>query len=203
SMRKATRATQKVPANANDLLRAMHARITFAFRTENIKPEVAVNADQAGVMLFPTGKYTYEKRGSKDVSVAGHEERRQFTIVTASSMAGQIIPFQSVWGGTTDQSLPSRSDPNWPTANLLGFRYAHGDTRHWSSRETTKQWVEEVLDPFFAGEKKRLGLAPESKSLLLIDVWPVHIAKSSPDDFLPWMVKTHSNIVIIFVPGGC
>lgn len=67
------------------------------------------------------------------------------------------------------------------------------------------QWVLEVLDPFLA--KQRAAAMPplpeDEKALLLIDVWPVHIAKKSPDDFLPWLKATHKNIIVIFVPGGC
>ena len=74
SMRKGTRAARKVPSNSAELCRAMHARITFVMRLHNIHPDLVVNADQAGISLFPTSKYTYEKKGSKDVSIAGHED---------------------------------------------------------------------------------------------------------------------------------
>lgn len=50
-----------------------------------------------------------------------------------------MLPIQSVWGGATDESLPARAAPRWKEADDLGFKYAHGDKRHWSSRETTKK----------------------------------------------------------------
>lgn len=76
-MQKSTRAARKVPANHNELCRAMHAHLTMVMSMYRIHPDFVVNADQTGISLFPTGKYTYEVKGSKDVSVAGHEEKRQ------------------------------------------------------------------------------------------------------------------------------
>lgn len=61
-----------------------------------------------------------------------------------------------------------------------------------------------MLDPFIERQIEADDeLTADSKAILLIDVWPVHIAKKSPDDFLPWMKATHKNIIVIFVPGGC
>lgn len=50
-----------------------------------------------------------------------------------------MLPFQSVWGGKTAELLPSTKAARRNEADALGFKYAHGDTRHWSSRETTKE----------------------------------------------------------------
>ncbi|KAI9057076.1 hypothetical protein FKP32DRAFT_1584394 [Trametes sanguinea] len=204
SSRKGTRAARKIPSNGADLCELTFLRLVFAIALHGIKPSMIINADQAGITLMPSGKQTYEVRGSKDVTVHAHEEKRQMTVVVASSLDGQILPFQSVWGGSTEASLPSKDAPRRDEADRLGFKYAHGDTRHWSSKETTKKWIVEVLIPFLDEQiKNDPSLNEDSKSILLIDVWPVHIAKKNPDDFLPWMHATYKNIIIIFVPGGC
>ncbi|KAI0358757.1 hypothetical protein OH77DRAFT_1397063 [Trametes cingulata] len=205
SSRKSTRAARKVPPNGEDLCELTFLRLVFAIKFHNIKPSMIVNADQAGVLLMPSGKQTYEVKGSKDVTIHAHEEKRQMTIVVGSSLDGKPLPFQSVWGGSTDASLPSKKAPRRSEADELGFVYAHGDTRHWSSKETTKKWILEVLDPFLARQRAAATppLPDDEKAILLIDVWPVHIAKKNPDDFLPWLKATHKNIIVIFVPGGC
>ena len=51
--------------------------------------------------------------------------------------------------------------------------------------------------------KTKHSLRETDKSLLILDVWPVHIAKSVPEDFLPWIRTTHPNVIVLFVPGGC
>ncbi|KAF7799758.1 hypothetical protein EIP86_011000 [Pleurotus ostreatoroseus] len=203
SMRQGTRATRKVPPNAVALCTKTFFRIMFAMRLHNIHPDFVINSDQGGVVLIPTGKSTYDVKGIKNVGVFSHEEKRQTTIVLASSMSGNILPFQSVWGGSTNSSLPAKDAPRRAEADTLGFTYAHGDTRHWSSRQTTKEWINDILDKYLARMRSKHGLPDSAKAILLIDVWPVHIADSNPDDFLPWMRRTHPNIIIIFVPGGC
>ncbi|KAJ3007872.1 hypothetical protein NUW54_g3377 [Trametes sanguinea] len=203
SSRKSTRAARKVPRNGEDLCERAFLRMVFAIKFHNIKPSMIINADQAGVLLMPSGKQTYEVKGSKDVNVHAHDEKRQMTIVVASSLDGKLLPFQSVWGGTTNVSLPSTEAPRRAEADELGFVYAHGDTRHWSSKETTKKWILEVLDPFLARQRAAGTLPDDEMALLLIDVWLIHIAKKHPDDFLPCMKLTHQNVIIIFVPGGC
>ncbi|EIW56579.1 uncharacterized protein TRAVEDRAFT_107282, partial [Trametes versicolor FP-101664 SS1] len=203
SMRKSIKAAHKIPANANNLCRAMHARIALVCRLYNIKADMVINADQTGISLFPTGKYTYEVKGLKDVLIVGHEEKWQMTLVVASSMSGNMLPFQSVWGGKTAESLPSTKAARRNEADALGFKYAHGDTRHWSSRETTKEWVLDIVDPYLAKVKVDNPDITENDHALLIDIWPVHIAQGSSDDFLPWMKRAHPNIIMLFVPGGC
>lgn len=79
-MQKSTRATHKVPLNANDLCRTMHAWLTVLSNMYNIHPDFIVNADKTGISLFPTGRYTYEVKGSKDVSIVGHDEKRQVRV---------------------------------------------------------------------------------------------------------------------------
>ncbi|KAI0692029.1 hypothetical protein C8T65DRAFT_586915 [Cerioporus squamosus] len=203
TMWKSTQAARKVPANATELCRAMLAWMTFVVNFYRIHADMIVNADQTGISLFPTGKYTYELKGAKDVSIVGHDEKRQTTVVIASSMSRNMLPFQSVWGGKTAESLPAQEAPRRAEADKLGFTYGHGDNRHWSSRETTKEWVTDTLLPYYAKMRAKNNLDEKSYRLLLIDIWPVHIAKGDPDDFLPWIRRTYPNIIIVFVPGRC
>jgi hypothetical protein len=75
-----------------------------------------------------------------------------------------------------------------------------GKTRnHWSNQMTMREWVENVVVPYLVRERARLGLSPSQKALLIIDVWSVHQSA----EFLDWMQKMHSNILINLVPGGC
>ncbi|CDO77467.1 hypothetical protein BN946_scf184902.g1 [Trametes cinnabarina] len=184
---KGTQVAHKIPPNGADLCKLAFLRLIFAIALHGIKPSMIINADQAGITLMPSGKQTYEVRGSKDVTVHAHEEKHQ------------ILQFQSVWGGSTKASLPSKDAPRRDEADQLGFKYAHGDTCHWSSKETTKKvhssaWIIKVLILFLDKQiKNDPSLNEDSKAILLIDVWPVHIAKKNPDDFLPWLHATYKN----------
>ena len=72
-----------------------------------------------------------------------------------------------------------------------------------SISQTVGQWVKEILDPYLEKQKRKLKLSESQKSLLLLDAWRVHTAKSHEDDFIPWMKRTHPNIILLFIPGGC
>ncbi|KAF8600646.1 hypothetical protein BDV93DRAFT_447000 [Ceratobasidium sp. AG-I] len=177
------------------------ARLVNQYQVKS--PRMIVNADQTGVSLLPTGKKTWEKRGSKQVSTPNHDEKRQYTIVVASSCGGDFLPIQSVWGGSTPASLPKPSAPRRAEADAYGFTYAHGDTRHWSSLGSTKKWVKEHLVPFLVRVRTEEGLPSDSPAILYIDAWSVHTAKSDSNCFIPWMKQHYPEIKLIFVPAGC
>lgn len=77
SSRKGTRAARKVPPNGADLCELTFLRIVFAIKFHGIKPSMIVNADQAGVLLMPSGKQTYEVKGAQNVPLHAHDEKRQ------------------------------------------------------------------------------------------------------------------------------
>ena len=62
-----------------------------------------------------------------------------------------------------------------------------------------RDFVNDILAPYFTQQKERLGLSPSQKAMWTIDVWSVHRSK----EFRDWMRKTHPNIILDFVPGGC
>lgn len=72
-----TQKAKKLPDNANELCELSFLRAVFAIKLHNIPDALIVNADQTGIILLPTGRRTYELKGSKDVSVSNHEEKRQ------------------------------------------------------------------------------------------------------------------------------
>ncbi|KZV94983.1 hypothetical protein EXIGLDRAFT_611197, partial [Exidia glandulosa HHB12029] len=204
SMRASTRAAQKIPDEWEALCLAAHARITFDVRIKTIKhPCLLVNGDQGGFSLLPSGKKTWAERGAKQITVHGHDEKRQMTMLVASSCSGELLPFQTVWGGKRADSLPSPAADGWAEAEALGFKHAHGDTRHWSSRQSMKEWVEDVVIPYHSRMCSKYNFAPEERMILLLDVWPVHIAKTLEEDFLPWLKATYPWILPRFIPGGC
>jgi hypothetical protein len=144
----------------------------------------------------------------------------QTTLVISSTLGGTMLPIQSIWGGKTAASLPSRQAVN--EADEKGFTYGHGDKRHWSSLETTKavcgsqewdatascsscllQWVKEILVPHLERVKARENLPSDQHAILLLDMWPIHTAKKEPHFFLPWFLREYPWIHPIFIVGGC
>jgi hypothetical protein len=159
SMRKTTRATAKIPDDWVIQCRRTHGSILYLLKMHSIdEPDLLANYDHSGQSLAPMGNMTWEEKGKKQVRGATHEEKRQVvinfvpilyisddsstqqtTLVIGSTAGGSMLPLQTIWGGKTAASLPSRTALRRDEADKHGFSYGHGDTRHWSSLETTKE----------------------------------------------------------------
>jgi hypothetical protein len=75
-----------------------------------------VNSDQTGAQYSAGGQETYAPIGSKQVEVIGKDEKRSSTLMVGISMSGEVLPFQAVYAGTTNRSLPTSSAPNYTKA---------------------------------------------------------------------------------------
>ncbi|EUC62934.1 pogo transposable element with KRAB domain protein, putative [Rhizoctonia solani AG-3 Rhs1AP] len=204
SYRTATKAARKRPNDweAQGLLAFLRMVKTIDHHRVQ-SPCIIVNADQTGISLLPTGKKTWDTIGKDQVSSINHDERQQFTLVVASSCGGDILPFQSVWSGKSDASLPKPTASRRAEADQLKFTFTHGDTCQWSSLQTIKEWVETTLMDHYNRVREEEYLPDDSLGILYIDAWPVHTGKSTPDSFIPWMTRNYPWIKLIFVPVGC
>ncbi|KAG8702383.1 hypothetical protein FRC09_004765 [Ceratobasidium sp. 395] len=128
---------------------------------------------------------------------------RMFTLVVALSCGGDILPFQSVWGGKENRSLPQPTAPRYEEAKDMGFTYVHGDKRHWSTLGTTKQWVNNDLVNYLTRVRHEENLPDDSPAIFYVDAWPVQAGKSDSNCFIPWMAREHPNIKLLFCPAGC
>ena len=59
---------------------------------ENMSANLVVNWDQTGVNMVPGGQWTLESVGSKQVTIAGLDDKRQITVVLAATKDGNILP---------------------------------------------------------------------------------------------------------------
>ncbi|KIO20705.1 hypothetical protein M407DRAFT_81310 [Tulasnella calospora MUT 4182] len=197
SFRVGTRAAQKTPEDWEGKCEDAFLCAVYHIQLHNIPASLVINADQTGVSLLPMGNKTYAPRGSKQVPILGKEEKRQFTAMVASSASGLMLPIQCIWSGKTALSLPWKNV--CAESESRGNRWVPGGDSHWSSLETMKQWVLDVLIPYIERVKREEGLPEDAMALLIIDCWSVHRSEA----FLDWMKKEHKRIRIVFIPGGC
>jgi hypothetical protein len=101
-----------------------------------IPPEAIVNADQMGLCLLPVGNRTWAPQGARQVDVSGKGEKRQLTVMVATSCTGEILPMQCIWSGKTSASLPSAAARQ--PAEAQGFLFTPGGKNHWSSIKSMK-----------------------------------------------------------------
>ena len=84
----------------------MAKRLGILVYTHNIPPALVVNADQTGWKLAPSRGCTLAKKGVREVSVYGKDDKRQVTLLPACSAAGDVLPLQLIFKGKKQKSLP-------------------------------------------------------------------------------------------------
>jgi hypothetical protein len=71
------------------------------------------------------------------------DEKRAYTLLVASTADGDFLPFQQVWAGATERSLPSRHAPRMQDALERGFDFTFAKstkkTSHFSTLKTMKE----------------------------------------------------------------
>jgi hypothetical protein len=200
SMQKGTKAAQKLPVNAEEQCENAFLRRAWLIKEHSIPAEFVINADQTGVVYLPGSRMTWAPIGSKQVSMIGNEEKRAFTTLLAINAAVGRLPIQCVYEGRTNKSTPKKSAPYRKDCDDANFHFIFSGTgNHWSNQKTMREWVELVVIPYLERERERLGLHPNQKALLIIDVWSVHRSA----EFQDWMRENYPNIIIDFIPGGC
>ena len=89
-----------------------------------------------------------EKQGSKRVKIIGKDDKRQITVVLAGTMAGDFLPVQLVYQGTTSRCLPPYKFPqDWD------ITYS---PNHWSNEDTMASYLQKVIFPYI--RKSRMNL---------------------------------------------
>lgn len=173
-------------------------RMAYLVKAHGIPPQLVVNADQTGLALVPcAGERTYSRKGSREVSITGRDDKRAITVVPSVAASGHLLPFQLVFEGKTRAVIPQSPAAILVTHQGWVLSKTHN---HWSNLATTKEWINDILRPYHLRICKELGLhAGKQKCVLLLDCWSVH--KSA--EFRSWMSNNHPNIVIIYVPAGC
>lgn len=201
SLRKATQAAQKLPKDwRNQCVRSFFCK-SYMIKEHDIPIYLYLNFDQTQVVYVPGNRMTWTQTGSKQVGMVGMDEKRAFTLVVAITANGTLLPFQAVYVGKTNASLPSAADsPNYADAIKAGFKFEFSRTgTYWSNQETMRAYINDIIAPYFDRMKIEHTLPPSQKSLLQLDVWSVHRSK----EFRGWMRVHHPTIILDYVPGGC
>ena len=191
SWRTATTAASKLPNDWRDQGVKMAKRIAYNVQLYKIHPSMIVNLDQTGVKLVPSSNKTFAPKGSKDVRVIGHDDKRQITACIASSADGDLLPLQLIFAGKTALSEPKHTE----SSKAARVHITHSP-KHWSNQETMRLWVTEVLLPHADRCRLQHNLPENPHMVLVLDVWSVHIS----EEFRSWLKENHPHIHLVFVP---
>lgn len=100
--------------------------------------------DQTGVYLVLGNNLTYNDRGARQVNIASLDKKRAYTLVVASSCAGDILPFQQVWSGATAKSCPTGNAEGMEEALDRGFHFKFAKSAKKTSHFSTFKTMVEV-----------------------------------------------------------
>ncbi|CAE6435116.1 unnamed protein product [Rhizoctonia solani] len=174
SYRSTTQSSQKLPADWMAQCKDMAMRLAWNIGYHRIPAELIVNADQTGVAYLGTGDKTWELKGVKQVPAIGKGDKRQFTMMVAIAASGTMLPWQAIFKGKTNASLPSPAARH--DCEAKGFCFSCGGEKSWSNLNCLQQ-----------------------KAILLIDCWSVHRGA----EFRTWMRMNCPRVILMFIPGGC
>jgi hypothetical protein len=196
TLRRSTRSGKKIPDGVTYILTNAYFRLVYTISENQVTITLSVNTDQTLVIYSAGASETYAPKGSKQVEVVGKDEKRGFTLVVGISMSGEALPFQAIYAGKTNRSLPSPDAPDYHKATeTLGFHIESGGNNHWSTMSTMKSYVQDILVPYFEGHRR----APNQICIWQIDCWSVHRS----EEFRQWMYNTYPWIRIHYVPANC
>jgi len=200
SFRHTTRPGKKVPVNIEEILTDSFLRFVWTISNFKILAVFLVNSDQTLIYYTAGAEETYAVTGSKQVEVVGKDEQRGFTLMVGVSMSGAVLPFQAIYSGKSPASLPTSAAPSYSKATEdLKFRFEYSKSdNHWSTIETMKSYVTNILAPYFEFHRKNLNL-PNQICIWQIDCWSVHRSL----EFRSWMAAEYPWIWIHFVPANC
>lgn len=199
SIRRSTRPGRKIPANADAILMKSFLRMAHIIKEHEIPSALIVNGDQTQLVLAQGCNMTYAPKGSTQVATVGADEKRAITVFIMVSNDGVLLPFQAIYKGTSNLSLPRKNASGMDEVVRLQFRIESSMTKtYWSTQATMRNYVDYVLAPYYARRKTELNLPQEQKSICHLDCWSVHRS----DEFLDWMRATHPTIIVTFVPAN-
>ena len=167
--RRVTSDSQHLPANWRELVRDMNLRIAFTVMAFNIPPSLLISFDESPINFSPASGTTLAVEGSKEVKAAGSEDKRACTVVLACTAAGDLLPFQIIFNGESEQSTPGYKPKsaaalkNWQPLPARAAADAGGhDTTatktHWCTVESLKRYITKVAYPYYV--QLCLGDAP-------------------------------------------
>ena len=198
SYRAATTSARKIPFDYEVQGKKMTERCAYLVKIHSIAEELVVNTDQASIHLVPTGgARTWEEKNSKHVKVQRMEDKRQVIVVVSLATNGNILPFQMIFQGLTPRSLPPKNDGRVACEDN-GWHLTFS-SNHWSTLDTCKDFVNNILLNYRISQIELLGLSTHQDLIWLIDCWSVHISK----EFRAWMKNNHPRIHLLFIPANC
>jgi hypothetical protein len=165
--------------------------VAWLIFTYKVPPALLLNLDQFGQKLLSIFNRTRVTKGQKTVGVLGAEDKRQITGVGAVSARGDFLGIQAIWQGKTSRCHP-KGVPSHP--NLIHTQ----SINHWSTLATMKDLLDRLIRPYIIRVIAELNLPADQVSILMVDMWKVHITK----EFRDYVSQMRPRIELNYIEAG-
>ena len=188
--RKATTSKLPVaPALLKEVKRTFQKKIATVVNEFNIIKELIINFDQTPLAFQTPGSYTMSPKGSKKVPIHDLNAKAAITGTIAVNATGDVLPFQLIYTGKTERSLPKIV--KFPDGFDLCF-----NEKHWANEVTSFSLIDKVILPFIDKVKAEKNLPKESTALLIFDVF----RGQKTDSFINHLAE--KNCIVVFVSSN-
>ena len=156
----------------------------------DIPEDLIFNWDQTGIYLVPVSEWPMEKQGTKNIIIAGVDDKRQITLVMAATMTGRFLHPQILYEGKTNRCHPSVKFPEgWDVSHMAN---------HWSNETNNMiQYLQKIVIPFIKLKREELGLPALQPALAIFDVF-----KGQQTDHFKELLQSN-HIWFVVVPANC
>ena len=137
-------------------------------KKSNIPNELIIDADQSPCRFVATDNITRIAQGEKHVSRRGEADKKSNTMTLCESFDIAIPPFQLIYTGKTERSLPN-------VDFLQGLCFAFNE-KHWVNETETVCLINDVLVPYIEKVKEEKALLEAQKNFF---VWDAFKAQST------------------------
>ena len=153
---------------------------------EEIPEELILNWDQTGIKIVPCSTWTMDVQGSKRVEAVGVNDKHLITAVFRGSLAGDFLPIQVIYQGTTD-----RCHPHYQFLSDWDITHA---PKHWSNKQTMVQYIENIIVPHVEATCASLG--ENIPALVIMDNF-----KGQITSVITKLLEDNSNHVVFLPPN--
>ena len=156
---------------------------------EDISPALIINWDQTGIQYVPISNWTTETKGTKQIEVAGKDDKRQITAAFGASMEGDFLAVQLVYQGKTTRCLPQVEFPaNW---------HVTYSKNHYSNEYTMKGYIHKIILLYITKKRLDVKLSPDYPALILVDNFKAQCTLS--------LLQTldDNNVIVLLITPNC
>ena len=105
-----------------------------------------LNSDQTPSKYVTVGRTRMAPKNSTRVSLAGSIDKPSITLTLTVTLNGKILPFQIIYGGKTDQSLPKITFPA-----TISTKH---NKKHYSNIGEVIKHLQEIVIPYVNEKRK-------------------------------------------------